>query len=141
MSKNKKNTALRPHAEDAYAAELKALAKTDDRFGDVQMLETLQKNITQSLLKTGKGTKLNNAFDVVTFEEETYILMNMGVKLISTDSRQLGITYYNMHLVEDRITGDRRTVFINTSIPMRHLEEQQKEFDKRTAPQDLRFKG
>jgi len=32
MSKNKKNTALRPHAEDAYAAELKALAKADDRF-------------------------------------------------------------------------------------------------------------
>ncbi len=32
MPKNKKNTALRPHAEDAYAAELKALAKTDDRF-------------------------------------------------------------------------------------------------------------
>ena len=32
MPKNKKNTALRPHAEDAYAAELKALAKSDDRF-------------------------------------------------------------------------------------------------------------
>ena len=32
MPKNKKNTALRPHAEDAYAAELKALAKVDDRF-------------------------------------------------------------------------------------------------------------
>ncbi len=32
MPKNKKNTALRPHAEDAYAAELKALAKNDDRF-------------------------------------------------------------------------------------------------------------
>lgn len=32
MPKNKKNTALRPHAEDAYAAELKALAKFDDRF-------------------------------------------------------------------------------------------------------------
>ncbi len=32
MPKNKKNTALRLHAEDAYAAELKALAKTDDRF-------------------------------------------------------------------------------------------------------------
>lgn len=32
MPKNKKNTALRPHAEDAYAAELKALAKADDRF-------------------------------------------------------------------------------------------------------------
>jgi len=32
MPKNKKNTALRPHAEDAYATELKALAKNDDRF-------------------------------------------------------------------------------------------------------------
>lgn len=32
MPKSKKNTALRPHAEDAYAAELKALAKNDDRF-------------------------------------------------------------------------------------------------------------
>lgn len=31
MAKNKKNNALRPHAEEAYAAELKKLAKIDDR--------------------------------------------------------------------------------------------------------------
>jgi len=38
--------------------------------------------------------------------------------------------YYNMHEVDDPTTGKKRTVFINTSIPMHTIARREKDAEK-----------
>ncbi|MEZ5814717.1 MAG: hypothetical protein R3E13_08405 [Alphaproteobacteria bacterium] len=100
-----------------------SLAREDKRFGRVDFFEWMREGLVKTVLISGDGYTLNGAYDVITLSEELLLFSRLGLKRIDTKAAHEGIIYYNMHTAEDLRTGEKRTVFVNTSIPMRHLEE------------------
>lgn len=107
-----------------------SLAKQDKRFGKPDFFIWMRDGIMKSVEISGSGHSLKQAYDVITMQEETMLLRRLGLRPVESLQRQSGLIYYNMHDVEDPATGKKRTVFINTSIPMRVLEARQKNADK-----------
>lgn len=102
-----------------------ALARDDPRFGDVEFLEWLRDGLIDNLMVSGNGETLRDAYDVITPTEESVLFERLELKHISTQPAQEYNTYYNMHEVED-INGERFTLFVNTSWPMKYLTKRAK---------------
>lgn len=100
-----------------------SLARQDTRLGDAKALEWIRAGLAQSVMQSGTGKTLNEAYDILTLGEETALLAGLGVQVLRTDARESGGTYYNMHLVRDSASGEEYTVFTDLSRPMRCLEE------------------
>ena len=75
------------------------------------------------------GRNLVHAYDVMTMGEETALLRALQVKLVKTEPREAGGTYYNMHEVQDPTTLKTHTIFVNVSKPMDFLEYQRQNKD------------
>jgi hypothetical protein len=103
-----------------------ALARTDARFGDVKVLEWVREGLMKNLMVSGEGKSLDDAYDVITLEEEIILLSKLGIKPEQTLSNREGVVYYNMHDYTDKKTGRPATLFVNTSFPMRYLEAKSK---------------
>ena len=109
-----------------------ALAREDKRFGSVGFFEWMRDGLINSVVVSRKGRSFNDAFAIITFAEETVILYHLGLQLLKTTPVQEARIYYNMNDVRDLRTGEEWTMFVNTRIPMRFLELQEKESEKNT---------
>jgi hypothetical protein len=78
-------------------------------------------------MNSRRGRTLSDAFAVVTLPEETVVISSLGLKLLKTVPVQESRIYYNMNEVLNPRTGEKWTVFVNTSIPMRFLQLQQED--------------
>ncbi len=101
------------------------LARQDKRFGNPDFFRWVKAGIMDTVMISGTGKSLREAYDVVTLPEETALLYTLNVKLLKADPRNEGMIWYNMDDVEDLRTKEHWTVFVNTTYPMRFLEEQQ----------------
>lgn len=116
----------------------------DPRFGNYKTLQAILDGMLESIERSGNGETLNGAYDVITMEEETALLVTLGKKVISTEARSSGISHYNMHLVEETaegMQGQTSTIFVDTRIPVAYLLAQKEEHDKNKPSQNLLFKG
>lgn len=104
-----------------------ALAREDKRFGNPDFFQWVKAGLLQSVTISGNGRSLDEAYDVITLAEETMLLQTLGYKLIRTLPRQESAVYYNMNEIEDLRTGEKWTLFVNTTYPMRFLAAQEKE--------------
>lgn len=104
-------------------AQAIALSKEDDRFGNPQFLSWVRDGIVKNIMQSGDGKSLQGAYDVITLAEETSIFLELGLKPLKTQAVQEGYYYYNMVDVEDLRTGQKSSLFINTTYPMQFLEE------------------
>jgi hypothetical protein len=104
-----------------------ALAREDKRFGQVGFFEWVRDGLIKSVMNSRRGRTLSDAFAVVTLPEETVVISSLGLKLLKTVPVQESRIYYNMNEVLNPRTGEKWTVFVNTSIPMRFLQLQQED--------------
>jgi hypothetical protein len=105
------------------------LAREDKIFGDPKFFDYMRRGLLRSIMRSGDGRNLVHAYDVMTLGEETALLRALQVKLIKTEPREAGGTYYNMHDVQDPKTQRTYTIFVNVSKPMDFLEYQRQNKD------------
>ncbi len=106
-----------------------SLARDDPRFGPVDFLEWVQDGLIESIVRSGDGYSLNTSYDIITLPEEEMLFIKLGLKQIDTQSVNEGYIFYNMHDVVDLKRQKRRTLFVNTTIPLRYLTAVKKEQD------------
>lgn len=112
-----------------------SLSRDDPRFGSEKFFSKVQSGLFSSVLDSGTGTSLSNAYDVITIDEEAMLLRYLKIVPMNTISAHEGSVYYNMHDYQDSKTGLARTLFVNTKIPMEFFERQK----RKEAPKvDLR---
>ncbi len=99
-----------------------SLAREDKRFGHPEFFEWMRDGLIKTVLISGDGYTLNGAYDIITLSEEVILFNRLNFQKNETIPVKEGIVYYNMHDGEDMQSGRKRTVFVNTSIPMKHLE-------------------
>ncbi len=99
-----------------------SLSREDKRFGKADFFEWMREGLIRTVVISGDGYTLSGAYDVITLSEEVILLNRLNFKPIGVQAAKEGTVYYNMHNVEDMQTGQKRTVFVNTSIPMKYLE-------------------
>lgn len=104
-----------------------ALAREDRRFGNPDFFQWVRAGLMQSVTVSGNGRSLRDAYDVITLTEETMLLQSLGYKLKQTLPRHEGFVFYNMNEVENLQSGEKLTIFVNTTYPMRFLEGKEKE--------------
>ena len=104
-----------------------ALAREDRRFGDYKFYQWVRDGLMNTVVISGDGYTLAGAYDVITLSEETMLFNRMGFQQIDSQMVKESIVYYNMHDIVDVNTGEKRAVFVNTSIPMRYLEALEKD--------------
>lgn len=107
-----------------------SLSKQDKRFGNPAFFQWMRDGLMKSVVISGSGYSLQQAYDVITMQEETMLLRRLGFRPTESVQRKEGIIFYNMHTVMDPKTGKERTIFVNTSIPMRVLEMREKNTSK-----------
>lgn len=101
-----------------------SLSEEDKKFGNPEFFKWMYKGLLESVMRSGTGTSLNRAFKVVTLGEESALLSRLGFKIMGTQPGHEGSVYYNMHRVQDPKAKQIYTVFVDTTIPMTFLEEQ-----------------
>lgn len=101
-----------------------SLSKLDRRFGNPKFFSWMRDGLVNDVLISGDGKTLRGAYDIITVAEETVLLNKLGVRVLDTQERHEGAVYYTMHEVEDLRSGQKYTVFVNTSFAMKFLESQ-----------------
>ncbi len=104
-------------------AQVLALSREDPRFGNVEFFTWMRDGLISDVMASGTGKSLQDAYDVMSLSEETAIFLQLGLKVLKTQTGQEGYYYYNMHDVEDVLTGKTWTLFVNTTQPMRFLAD------------------
>ncbi len=99
-----------------------ALSREDKKFGSPELYKWLYKGLLQSVATSGNGTKLTDAFYVITMGEETALLAKIGLRVKETKPVKEGLVYYNMHSVYDPRRQVEYTIFVDTTKPMAYLE-------------------
>ena len=104
-----------------------SMSLEDPDLGDPELLLWMRNGLLQSVVKSGTGDSLTQAYDVITLGEEALLLQHLNLKILDTIAAESGGTYYNMHDVQDPRTGQTYTVFVNVTMPMRYLVQKQGE--------------
>lgn len=104
-----------------------SLSKLDKRFGSPNFFVWLRKGIMRDVLAHGDGLTLRAAYNIITMSEETALIGQLGYRVLDTQSANEGGLHYNMHDVEDIWSGQKNTLFVNTSRPLGFIESLEKE--------------
>ena len=96
------------------------------KYGNPEFYRWLRDGLIKAVMRTGNGKSLSDAFNIITMAEETVIFNQLGLKHLSTTQGNEGYYDYNMHDVQDLRTGQKWTLFVNTTIPVMFLREQHK---------------
>lgn len=99
-----------------------SLARQDSRFGNPAFFEWMRDGLVRTVTISGDGYTLRGAYDVITTTEEILLFNRLGFQRVDTQAVKEASVYYNMHEVIDTSSGETRTVFVNTTIPMRYLD-------------------
>ncbi|MFK7839777.1 MAG: hypothetical protein AB8B83_05545 [Bdellovibrionales bacterium] len=110
-------------------AQALSFTKLDKSFGRQRFFMWMRDGLVRSIMAVGDGNSINSAFYVFTMSEETVILGQLGFKVLETIQADQETLFYNMHDVEDIRTGQKKTLFINTTQPMMFLRTRQAEED------------
>lgn len=120
-----RNLVMEHMANIRVVAQAISFTKIDGTFGSTRFFEWIRKGLVRDILRHGDGKTLKTAYEVATLTEETVLIGQLGFSVIDTQSANEGYLYYNMHEVEDLKTGQKNTLFINTTRPMRFLNSQE----------------
>jgi hypothetical protein len=104
-----------------------SMARSDKRFGSVAFFEWLRDGLVKSIMQGRKGRSLKDSFAVMTLPEETAVISYLNLKLLKSTPVKEARVFYNMNEVQDPVTGEKWTLFTNTSVPMQFLSDKQAE--------------
>ncbi len=107
-------------------------SKEDKRFGSAKIYDRVARGIVQNVLASGNGNTPEDAFDIITFGEETMLFAQLGLRPLSTEHKVRGMREFNHYIVEEVGTGKKREVFINVYYPMSKIRfDKAREEDRR----------
>lgn len=104
-----------------------SLARENPVYGDPSFFEWLRAGLIQSILDSGNGSTLSNAYDLVTMGEQGALLNALKVSIKSTQTENSADLYYTMYEVIDPKARGPYTIFANVSRPMSWLESKKQE--------------
>ena len=120
------NLVINHMAHLGVVMELAALAESHKRYGDPKFFNWLKRGIIRTVINSGTGYTLDDAYDVITLHEEEMIFRYIRHIVQETvPNREVSI-YYNMHKTQNVDTGKTYTIFVNTTLPMKFLEAKDK---------------
>jgi len=122
-----RNLVMMHMANIRVVAQALSFTKLDKAFGRADFFTWLRKGLIRDVMNPQDGKSLKTAYNVVTLTEETVLLGQLGVSILATSAAQESQIYYNMHEVEDLRTGQKSTIFVNTTRPMRYLNAKYKQ--------------
>lgn len=121
-----RNLVMEHMANIRVVAQALSFAKLDSAFGSERFFAWLRKGLVRDIIAIGDGNSFKTAYHVVTLSEETVLLGQLGYRVLDTQTANENTIYYSMHEVEDIRNGQIKTVFVNTTRPMRYLNYQHK---------------
>ncbi len=102
----------------SYALDMSSL---DAKFGNEVVLRKLYnayKDILKESVRIGRGYQPDNAFQIITYGEENFILEEIGGVVEDSEIYKISYNkYYNVHNLRKE-DGDFRQVFMDVSMPI-----------------------
>lgn len=98
------------------------LSQNNDAFGNPERLTKIRDGLLENIVSSGTGRALHSAYTVITPAEERALLHALEFEVAQTQSGRTGVLYYNMHDGIFTKTGEPFTVFVDTTVPIKHLE-------------------
>lgn len=102
-------------------------AKKDRRFGDPRVYQWMTQKIMEDILRYRTGRSFEEAYIIVSTDEEDLLLRYLKVDLLKTEFIPYGSRYYNIHTVKDRRSGKTREIFVDVTMPLAKAEALQKQ--------------
>lgn len=99
-----------------------SLSTLDRRFGNPRFFRWLKNGLARSIVYSGDGRSRGGAFDAITPLEETILFSHYGLKKLDTQSGWTGTHFYNIHEVQDLKTGQKWSMYVDLTFPMRRME-------------------
>lgn len=97
------------------------MSSLDPRFGNEVVLRKLYdayKDILQESIKVGRGYEPDNAFKIITYGEENFLLEEIGGIVEKSEIYKVSYNkYYNVHNLSKE-NGDFHQIFIDVSMPI-----------------------
>jgi hypothetical protein len=119
------HTLIRDHLANIGAVEQALeLSRQDERLGDPALYEWVREGLIRDLLKSGNGRTPHGSYDIITMEEQDYLVAQLGFEVLSRETSHTGIKYYNMLEVGDPETGEEFTIFVDATYPLARLEKE-----------------
>lgn len=113
---------LRDHAGNLAIVSLgEGLCRADKRLGDAKFYAWLRDGILRDVLASGDGSSPENAYDVVTMEEEAQLLRALKFKPSSVETVHEGSEWYNMYPFSRAAAAG--ALFVNITYPLSKLEK------------------
>lgn len=101
------------------------LAERHPGFGNVYRLQKIEEGLIQSIIRSGPGTSLAQAYDILTLGEETALLRALNYDVIDKKMQKKGGTFYGIYTVQSRTDGQQREIFIDMTEPLKFMEKQE----------------
>jgi len=111
-----------------------ALTREHEELGNLDQLIKIRERLLENIRNSGTGLSLDAAFDIITMDEEFFLINSLGLELMHTENVQEGRTFYNMHSVYDPRKDAAFTLFVNINKPMEFLEKQRRLREERRNP-------
>ena len=100
------------------------MSRIDVRFGDESFFKTVRNGIITALESGRNGLSPENAYRIITYGEESYILARFGGEIKKSEIYPVHQTYYNVH---DIVTTDGEDVqiFVDITDPVKTVKFRQ----------------
>lgn len=120
---------VRKHIADLAVVNLAlTLSMSNPEYGNPKYYKKVKEFLQQSILppEREKGIYPENAYYVISYSEEDYVLSKIGGKLLKSEIYKVGESYYNVHEIENKKTGNVEIYYVDMTIPIRLLKEREK---------------
>lgn len=115
-----------------------SLARDNPIYGDPAFYEWVVIGTQEDLMSGYNGRSMKKAYTLITMADEAFIFSRLKVKSVHSELVSDGANFYAIHLVEEFKTKKQYELFINTSIPMRHLKALHNASGKSSRPVNIR---
>lgn len=104
------------------------LSKQNSQFGNPVLLKKVINFLQSAIYPPGRPKALvpENAYYVINYGEENFVLSQVGGKLVHSEIYEVGLSFYNAHDIEDPKTGKVETYYVDITTPIERLKEREK---------------
>lgn len=97
-----------------------SLTRQNKTLCDIKFLEWIKGGLIERLLRSGDGYNIATAYQIVSMEEETLLLLKRNLELIGREYFSTGTQFYHIYRTIGRKTGDPVKLYTNLGLVMSH---------------------
>lgn len=120
---------VKRHIADLAVVRLAlTLSKGNPEYGNPAHYQKIKGYLLESIIPPGReeGLYPENAYFVVSYSEEEYVLSKIGGKLLKSEIYKVGEFYYNAHEIENKKTGNVKVYYVDITMIIRLMKEREK---------------